>query len=869
MSNEIYSFTIEKLDVLKRKDGTDIVVIRGIAVDGADYDGNEFDLLINGQPVDYRVRHLSSPRNSALARQYPNQKYTGFILRAELPESNLGSLSLAFHGRTPKTFSREDLAELTNDTGLICNVDFYYDVKDIISIGGWLIGFNDRDQLNVAIVDGNGKTFRVKTDYTSRLDVVRSYFALKERVVGFAISIQDSHKIVKPLSLRITNGKQEWTIPLKKTSALSQSFGGLLDGKISRGMNYLRTNGVGPFLSKVATHTANMAKSPKLSRMVFKLSGKNADFNDLYNEYFLKHRTSKEELERQRHVQFEKNPKISLIVAAYNTPIDLLEKMIDSVREQTYTNWQLCIADGSSKDNNKVEEWLKAHPDPKISWCRLEKNLGISGNMNAAADLATGDMIALYDHDDFLEPDCLFEVVKAANEKDYDFVYTDEDKYEDESGRYVGPNFKPDFSPALLRSTNYICHFLAIRKDVWDKVGGSLQSKYDGAQDYDLVLRLMDVCDPANIKHIPRVLYHWRMCEGSTALAADSKKWAYTAGERALRAWARRNGLDVGLMRNSTPGQYHLRYPTPGNPLISIIIPSKDHIDDLRIAVEPLMELSKYRNFEVIVVENNSTEAKTFEGYKDLQAKYPNLRIITWEHPFNYSAINNFGVKEAKGDYLLFLNNDTEIVDEYLLDELLGQAMLPNVGAVGAKLYFEDGTVQHNGVIIGHSGVAGHGMIGQPEGCDNYRMRTLFNASAVTAACMMVPRHVFDEVGGFNEDLAVAYNDIDFCLRIRSHGYEIVQNPFAMMYHYESKTRGYEDSPEKKKRFENEVRRMYSLWPDELRTEDPYYNPNYDLTSITYQLRKDDEVNPYINPDFLGEDYYTAGTVRPKRPENK
>ena len=863
MSNEFYSFTIEKLDVLKRKDGTDVIIARGTAVDTADYQGNEFDLTINGSPVDYRVRHLSAPRGSSLAKQVPNQKYTGFILRAELPASNLESLSVAYHGRSPKTFNKESLAELTNDTGLIAHVDFYYDLNDIISIGGWLIGFNDNDELYVSIVDANGKVSRVKTDYTTRLDVVRSYFGLKERVVGFAISVRDSHKFPKPISLRVTNGKQEWTIPLKKNN----SFNTMLDGKVGRGISYLKTNGVGPFVSKVVARTANMVKSPKLSRAMFKLSHHEPSFNDLYNEYFRKHRTPEEVLAKQRQTKFEKNPKISLIVAAYNTPIDLLEKMIDSVREQTYPNWQLCIADGST--NDKVETWLKEHPDPKISWCRLEKNLGISGNMNAAADLATGDMIALYDHDDFLEPDCLFEVVQAVNEKDYDFVYTDEDKYEDASGKYVGPNFKPDFSPALLRSTNYICHFLAIRRDVWDKIGGALQSKYDGAQDYDLVLRLMDVCKPENIKHIPKVLYHWRMCEGSTALNAGAKKWAYTAGERALRAWARRNGLDVGLMRNSTPGQYHLRYPTPGNPLVSIIIPSKDHIDDLRIAVEPLMELSKYRNFEVIVVENNSTEAKTFEGYKDLQAKYPNLRVITWQHPFNYSAINNFGVKEAKGDYLLFLNNDTEIVDEHLLEELLGQAMLPNVGAVGAKLYFEDGTVQHNGVIIGHSGVAGHGMIGQPEGSDNYRMRTLFNVSAVTAACMMVPKHVFDEVGGFNEDLAVAYNDIDFCLRIRDHGYEIVQNPFALMYHYESKTRGYEDSPEKKKRFESEVRRMYSLWPDQLRSEDPYYNPNYDLTSITYQLRKDDEVNPYINPDFLGEDYYTAGTVRPPRKEIK
>lgn len=588
------------------------------------------------------------------------------------------------------------------------------------------------------------------------------------------------------------------------------------------------------------------------------------DFNDQYNRWFEKHRTKEEELARQRKEHFAYSPLISLIVAAYNTPIDLLEKMIDSVKEQTYSNWQLCIADGSTNDT--VETWLKAHPDEKISWTRLHDNLGISGNMNAAADLARGDVIALYDHDDFLEPDALYEVVKAFNEHDYDYVYTDEDKYEDSTGRYVGPNFKPDYSPALLQSTNYVCHFLAMKKEAYDRAGGTLRSEYDGAQDFDLMLRLMDVTKPEKVGHIPKILYHWRMHDGSTALDADSKLWAYDAGGRALEDWARRNHNHGKILETDIPGHYHMRFDVPSQPKISIIIPNKDLADDLDFCVSSIEKMSDYRNFEIIIVENNSEKRSTFKKYRELKRKYKNVRVVTWRKPFNYSAINNFGVKYAKGDYLLFLNNDTEAIDSHLLAEMLGQAVQPNVGAVGAKLYYEDGTLQHNGIVIGHAGVAGHGLIGQTDENINYRVRTTYNVSAVTGACMMVPKKVFEEVGGFREDLPVAYNDVDLCLRIREAGYWIVQNPFAIMFHYESRSRGYEDTPEKLARFENDVRKMYDLWPDVLRSPDPFYNPNFDINKVSYQLRDDDEINSWINPVFLGDAYYTAGTIRPPKP---
>ncbi|WP_300925307.1 glycosyltransferase family 2 protein [uncultured Allobaculum sp.] len=855
MSNEFYSLMINQFLVTPHPDQSVSIVMSGIAVDTETPEGGDFELKVNGQPVHTRVRRDRRNQGARLAKQAPEITHAGFTLRADLPNVNVKKVELTYNGRGKKVFEGQALEKATNTTGLMSMIDvyLYQKKKDLLIIQGWLIGTNSSEPFEITLLDAHGNEVKdAKVRFSARFDVSRSFFTLTERVSGFHIYVNNPARFDKPFSMKVSNGQQEWIVPIVQPKLSWLNLKGINAQRISHGVEYLRIHGLKPFLS----------------RLHFKATHKDSPFNDEYNRWFLAHRATPEQLEAQRRVKFDWNPKVSLIVAAYNTPLDLLEKMIDSVREQTYDNWQLCIADGSS--TNDVEDYLKAHPDPKISWCRLEKNLGISGNMNAAADLADGELISLYDHDDFLEPDCLFEVVKAFNEHDYDFVYTDEDKFEDATGRYVGPNFKPDFSPALLRSTNYICHFLTMKKSVYDAAGGTLKSEYDGAQDFDLVLRLMDICKPEKIGHLPRILYHWRMHAGSTALDSESKLWAYTAGERALKDWATRNGMDVEVLDTDVHGQYHLKYPTPGNPLVSVIIPNKDHINDLNVCLDNLIRRSTYKNFEVIVVENNSTEQKTFEGYEDIKRTYPDkVQIIEWQHPFNYSAINNFGVKHAKGEYLLFLNNDTEAINGDLLQELLGQAVLPGVGAVGAKLYYEDGTIQHNGVIIGHSGVAGHAMIGQVEGGENYRLRTMTNVSAATAACLMVPRHVFEEIGGFNEDLAVAYNDIDLCLRIRKAGHQIIQNPFAIMFHYESQTRGYEDDEKKKARFENEVRRMYHLWPDELRSEDPYYNPNLDLTSITYQLRTDDEVNPYINPDFLGEDYYTCGTLRPERPEPK
>lgn len=848
MNRDFYTLVIDKMEIIPQNNGSNSLILWGWAIDEQSEEHETFHLYVNGQKVPFRVRR--TPRTD-VARWYPqaaDNGHLGFVIRAEVDSSDFRTVALQVNDHEPKVLEGSYIADAWNKEGFVCSFDFYHEKPGWISAGGWIY-CTDPEKVTLRVLDAGGNPVeKAKVAMGTRFDVERSYFVKQERIAGFSVSLKMNPLPSMPLSLEICNDHHRWVVPIEKASGRtpSQLFKLLKPSKIRRGLQYMRVNGLKPLLSRLTFHS----------------SPDRADFNAEYNKWFLAHRTSPAVLEAQRAHVFEKQPLISLIVAAYNTPVDLLEKMIDSVRQQTYANWQLCIADGST--NDAVENWLKAHPDEKISWVRLGENKGISANMNAAAELAKGDYISLYDHDDFLEPDCLFEVVRALNEHDYGFVYTDEDKYDDATGRYVGPNFKPDFSPALLQSTNYICHFLTVRKDIYDKVG-PLRSEFDGAQDFDLVLRLMDEVDPADIHHIPKILYHWRMHEGSTALNADSKKWAYTAGERALEDWLMRNGLPGEIVETGIPGHYHIRFAIQGDPMVSIIIPNKDHANDLRICIDSIMRRMNYRSFEVIVVENNSVEEATFQEYASLQKEYDNLRVIEWKHPFNYSAINNFAVGEAKGDYFLFLNNDTEMINEWLLDEMVGQAQRDGVGAVGAKLYFEDGTVQHNGVIIGHSGIAGHALIGQTDASINYRIRTTYDVSAATAACLLVSREVFEQAGGFNEDLAVAYNDIDFCLRIRALGYRIVQNPFAIAFHYESRTRGYEDSAEKKARFESEVRRMYALWPDVLRSEDPYYNPNLDITGITYGLRKDGEVNPYINPDFLKEDYYTCGTIRPAR----
>lgn len=557
-----------------------------------------------------------------------------------------------------------------------------------------------------------------------------------------------------------------------------------------------------------------------------------------YDSWFKYHRITETELEVQRQHVFEYQPKISILVPTYKTPIPMLHEMMASVIGQSYANWELCIADGTMEDGelkDALQEY--ARKDARIKVRFLDSNDGISGNTNKALEIATGEFIGLLDHDDILELDALYEVVKVLQDRTVDLVYTDEDKVSEDLSEFRDPNLKPDFSIDLLRSHNYITHFLVIKKTIIDKVG-PFNSKYDGAQDYDLVLRSSEAAQ--HIEHVAKPLYHWRMSAGSTAENPESKLYCYEAGRAAVEAHLERCGIKgrVELAGQKLWGLNHVTYDVVGNPLVSIVIANKDHTKDLNKAITSIQEKSTYRNIEFIIVENNSTEKKTFAYYEKIQQKYDNVKVVYWDREFNYSLINNYGVEHAKGEYILLLNNDTEMITPTAIEEMLGICCREDVGIVGAKLLYADKTIQHAGVVLGFGGYAGHVFHGIGRYDLGFMMRPRINCnySAVTAACLLTKKSVYDAVGGLTEEFVVAGNDIDYCLKVRETGLLVVYSAWAEWFHYESKSRGYEDTPEKKARFDGEVAKFRKRWGHLIDAGDPFYNKNFPVTVAPFQL---------------------------------
>ena len=556
-----------------------------------------------------------------------------------------------------------------------------------------------------------------------------------------------------------------------------------------------------------------------------------------------------EQIKEQQNTRFSYEPVISILVPLYNTPELFLREMIESVTTQTYGNWQLCLADGSDEEHSEVAKICKEYykKDKSIVYQHLEKNGGISDNTNACIELATGDFIGLFDHDDLLTQDVLFEVVKRINtDADIDALYTDEDKmlYNDKDGscKYVEPHCKSDFNLDLFRTNNYICHFFVVRKSIVDEVGG-FRKEYDGSQDFDFIFRCVEKA--RKVEHIAKILYHWRIHANSTAANPQSKMYCYEAGKHAIESHLERQGVTAEVEMTEHLGFYRVKYPVKGKPLISIIIPNKDEKNTLKTCIDSILTKSTYDNYEIIIVENNSNMDEIFEYYKELE-KNPKIHIETWEDSFNYSKINNFGVEKSHGDYILLLNNDVEVISPNWLEELLSNCQRDEVGITGAKLIYPDDTVQHCGVIIGLGGIAGHAFVGLDRNHPGYFGRAFIqqDLSAVTAACLMVSREIFEEVGGLEETLQVAFNDVDFCLKVRRAGYLVVMDPNAQLYHYESKSRGAEDTPEKQARFASEVQYMAEHWTDILKTGDPYYNPNLTLIRGDFSMKGKDEVAP-------------------------
>ena len=556
-----------------------------------------------------------------------------------------------------------------------------------------------------------------------------------------------------------------------------------------------------------------------------------------YGPWYRAYIPTEETLETQRKQKFDYSPLISIAVPAYQTPVEFLRQMIESLIVQTYSNWELCIVN-ASPDNEEMQKVLAEYSagDSRVRFCNLKENLGIAENTNRAFAMAKGEFVGLLDHDDLLAPNALYEIVKILQDHPQaDALYTDEDKVTTELDEHFQPHLKSDFNLDLLRSNNYICHFFVVRKSIVEKAGG-FRKEFDGAQDYDFIFRCTE--NAGEVLHVPEILYHWRTHKASTADNPASKMYAFEAGKRAIEAHLERTGTKGEVSHTQDLGFYRVKYPVQGKPLVSVIIPNKDEKETLQTCLEMLEKNTGYQNFEIIIVENNSTTDEIFRYYKELSGNRK-IHLLRWGKEFNYSAINNFAVAHAKGEYLLFLNNDVKSINPDWLEEMLGVCQRPEVGGVGAKLIYPDNTIQHAGCVIGMGGIAGHMFVDMPADRTGYlhKASLLQDMSAVTAACLLMKKEVFEQAGGFTEELAVAFNDVDLCLKVRKNGYLIVYDPYAKLYHMESKTRGAEDSKEKVRRFQTEIEYMRCHWIDILKNGDPCYNKNLSLTKWNYSLK--------------------------------
>lgn len=552
---------------------------------------------------------------------------------------------------------------------------------------------------------------------------------------------------------------------------------------------------------------------------------------------------NEEEAGRQRETKFSRNIKFSILVPLYNTPEKFLRQAIDSVREQTYGNWQLCLADGSDAEHGDVERICReyASEDVRIYYRKLSANEGISGNTNACLSMAAGDYIGLFDHDDVLHPSVLYEYMKVICDQGADYIYCDEATFKGNKtiDDMITLHFKPDFAPDNLRANNYICHFSVFDKRLLE--GTELfRSQFDGSQDHDMILRLTSRAK--HIIHVPKLLYYWRSHAGSVAADIGAKSYAIEAAKGAVAAHLREQGYKNFEISSTKAFEtiFQIKYEIQGSPRVSIVIPNKDHIEDLRRCITSILEKSTYDNYEIIVVENNSTTEEIFDYYKQIQEN-PNIRVITYEGDFNYSKINNLGVSHAQGDYILLLNNDTQVITLDWIEELLMYAQRGDVGAVGAKLFYEDRTIQHAGVVLGlgQHRTAGHSHYRVSSNNLGYMGRLCYaqNVMAVTGACLMMRKEVFDKLGGLDENFAVSLNDVDLCVRAWKAGYINVFTPFAELYHFESVSRGLDDQGEKAQRYNKESEAFRLKWKEVLEAGDPYYNPNFSLDRSDFALK--------------------------------
>lgn len=695
-----------------------------------------------------------------------------------------------------------------------------------IKITGWA---ESAGELKLSVY-AEKKELEYKADYFTRADMVSRYFEGElNRNCGFELTVEDTD--VRSIRITSESGGRRGSIGVvvnRDSSGQQRRSVRLAEDKrndyITRARNYIAMYGMKRFIVKA----------------VGKLTGKS--IKDPTNIYFNKINPNEARLKEQRDYKFASNYKFSILIPVYRPDVKFFTLMLDSIVAQTYDNWQICLADGSGEGytvENVVRPYIEKYGEDKVKYIKLENNLGIAENTNAAMRMADGDFIVFGDHDDELHPTALFECMRELERyPQADFIYSDEDKIIEATGHHTEAHFKSDLNMELLRSNNYICHLSVVKKSLADKVG-VLYTQFNGSQDHDYVLRCVEKAEC--VRHIPRILYHWRINDNSTAKSASTKTYANTAGVNAVSAHLKRMGIDGEVKNGVAPGFYDIRYKLTEKPLVSVIIPNKDHLDDLTRCLESMENVNNYHNVEYIVVENNSVLEDTFEGYKELEKKYGDkFKLVRWDGMFNYSAINNFGARYAKGEYILLLNNDTSVIEPDSLRCMLAQCQRAEVGIVGAKLLYDDDTVQHAGVIIGYQGVAGHAFTGIGDDVYGYFARAVLSQelSAVTAACLLTKRSVFDEVGGLDESFEVAFNDIDYCMKVRAAGYKIIYDPHAKLHHYEYKSRGAEDTGKKQERFGGEIMHFIDKWRAALIAGDMYYNPNLELVGELYTIKK-------------------------------
>lgn len=695
-----------------------------------------------------------------------------------------------------------------------------------IKITGWA---ESAGELKLSVY-AEKKELEYKADYFTRADMVSRYFEGElNRNCGFELTVEDTD--VRSIMITSESGGRRGSISVvvnRASSGQQRRSVRLAEDKrndyITRARNYIAMYGMKRFIVKA----------------VGKLTGKS--IKDPTNIYFNKINPNEARLKEQCDYKFASNYKFSILIPVYRPDVKFFTLMLDSIVAQTYDNWQVCLADGSGEGytvENVVKPYAEKYGEDKVKYIKLENNLGIAENTNAAMRMADGDFIVFGDHDDELHPTALFECMRELERyPQADFIYSDEDKIIEATGHHTEAHFKSDLNMELLRSNNYICHLSVVKKSLADKVG-VLYTQFNGSQDHDYVLRCVEKAEC--VRHIPRILYHWRINDNSTAKSASTKTYANTAGVNAVSAHLKRMGIDGEVKNGVAPGFYDIRYKLTEEPLVSVIIPNKDHLDDLTRCLESMENVNNYHNVEYIVVENNSVLEDTFEGYKELEKKYGDkFKLVKWDGIFNYSAINNFGARYAKGEYILLLNNDTSVIEPDSLRCMLAQCQRAEVGIVGAKLLYDDDTVQHAGVIIGYQGVAGHAFTGIGDDVYGYFARAVLSQelSAVTAACLLTKRSVFDEVGGLDESFEVAFNDIDYCMKVRAAGYKIIYDPHAKLHHYEYKSRGAEDTGKKQERFGGEIMHFIDKWRAALIAGDMYYNPNLELVGELYTIKK-------------------------------